>query len=313
MRGITRATKAPEMMPGSEAWRPRMSASKIAAVVGASPYESWFSLWHKMAGVIPWDDDRNSDEKARGHYLEPALRQWWRDKHPEFAVNATGPWASVERPWQIASPDGIVSKRDIARTPVALVECKTSALDSEWGKEGTDEVPPYYRYQAIWAMDTLGLDLCHFSVLTSYLEFRQFVVPFDAETAGWLRREAEDFMRTLGAGERPSLGEPHVETYRAVRHLNPGIEDELSIVPDALAIAYAEVQRDAALIKGRQLGVVTELASRMGTARKAVTEHGDAVAYRKSVKGGAPFVSPARALAQRLLAVPTPESEKDSS
>lgn len=300
MKGVDTATPAPEMTPGSEAWAARMSASKVAAVVGSSPYESRFSLWHKMAGLLPWDDGTNADEKARGHYLEPALRQWWRDKHPDLSVSLTGPWASSERPWQIASPDGIVSKRDIAKTPVGLIECKTSTLDWEWGVEGTDQVPPYYRHQATWAMDVLGLKVTHFSVLTSYMVFQQFAVEFDPREAEWLRGEARAFMDSIEAGRRPNL-DGHAETYRAVRQLHPDIEDASVVVPTSLAVRYAEAQAAVTAADHAKREVVTELADLMGSARRAVTDLDDLVAYRKPVPNGAPCISPARGLARTFL------------
>jgi len=45
------ATLIPELEPGSAGWYQFMTASKVAAAMGLSPYESPFSLWHRMAGL----------------------------------------------------------------------------------------------------------------------------------------------------------------------------------------------------------------------------------------------------------------------
>ena len=295
------------LTPGDDEWRTRMSASKIAAVVGGSPYESRFSLWHKMAGLLPWDDGQDADEKARGHYIEPALRQWWRDAHPDVDVVRTRSWVHAERPWQIATPDGLVCRRDKDRTPLGLIECKTSALDWEWGDEGSDQVPLGYRYQAQWSMDTLGLPVCHFSVLTSRLVFRRFEVKYDPEMAAWLREEAEIFLASIASGQRPSVDE-HAETYRAVRALHPLIDDVAVIIPTALAHRYAQAQRDLAAAGAAKQAAVTEIADRLGSARRAVTEDDVLVAYRKPVANSTPCLAPAPGLTKRFIPTESQES-----
>ena len=46
------AVLLPDLQPGSPDWQTRMTASKVAAVLGLSPWESRFSLWHRMSGLI---------------------------------------------------------------------------------------------------------------------------------------------------------------------------------------------------------------------------------------------------------------------
>lgn len=117
----------PNLRPGSPEWLKVMSASKIPAMLGLSPWDSRYSLWQQMAGRIVRNDE--TDTTRRGHYLEPALLAWFTDQHPGHAVSKGASFAHVDRPWQTAAPDGLLWHRGVQREVVALVECKTALND----------------------------------------------------------------------------------------------------------------------------------------------------------------------------------------
>lgn len=292
------ATLHSAMKPGDPQWVKTMTASKIGAVIGKSPYDSPFSLWHKMAGSVPWEVD--NDTLRRGHYLEPALRQWFRDQHPTLQVDPNkGTWVNNDRPWQAASPDGLALTRSVKREVVALVQCKTSLLDWEWGEPLTDEIPPGYRAQVMWEMDTLGIDRCHLSVLTSSLEFREYVVDYDPDEAQGLREAAQAFLRSIELGRPPAL-DGHDETYQAVRHLHADIDDVKVEVSPAIVhdLVVALLDRDDA--EERRRTAITAIAARMGNARHATCAD-RIIATRQSRKDGIPYLVTARGLAAQAL------------
>ena len=297
MKGITAATLAPNgfLDPGTPAWAGKASASKVAAMLGLSPFESPFSLWHKMAGNIPWDVD--NDTLRRGRYLEPALRQWWRDQHAAHVVERTGTWVSLDRPWQVASPDGIVCRRNIARTPDAILECKTANNDWEWGAEESDEVPPYYRVQAVWTMDVLGLPRTHFAVLTSFMSFRQFTVEYDQAEAEALRGQVAAFMGTLNAGTPPPL-DGHDQTYQAVRALHPDIDNTDAEIPTPIAAEFVDAVAAYEAATAAKRAATVKVADLMGTARRAVADR-VVLATRQTRSGGTPHLVTARGLTTR--------------
>ena len=51
-------------------WARKMTASKVAAVLGLSKWASPYSMWLRMKGLDPDDENRNAADKARDHYLE---------------------------------------------------------------------------------------------------------------------------------------------------------------------------------------------------------------------------------------------------
>jgi putative phage-type endonuclease len=190
--------------------------------VGLSTYESPFSLWHRMAGLIPPDDD--NDQKRRGHYLEPAIRAWFADQHPNWHVFTTGTWVHDERPWQAASPDALVyteaSADDGATQELRVAEFKSAHEDDDWGEPGSDDIPVGYRCQVMWQMDVLGVEVCHVVALTRHLEFVEYVVHYDEAEAELLREAGSDFMTSLAKDEPPDI-DAHGETYRRSASCTP--------------------------------------------------------------------------------------------
>ncbi len=255
----------PTMTPGSPEWLRLMTASKIAAVVGLSPWESRFSLWHRMAALIPPEPD--SDVKRRGHYLEPAVVAWWADQHPEASVRDASTWTHPDDARFAATPDRLA----VFGEHVACLEVKTSSVPDEWGADGSDDIPPYYKAQALWEMECTGTRICHVALLDTYLTFREYVVHYDPEDAAFLRAEATAFMDSLPWGEKPQRPDldAHGATYEAVRHLHPEIEPrDVELTPE-VAAAYCTARHQLRAAEHEATRTCALVADLMGTARRA--------------------------------------------
>lgn len=302
------AIPLPDLVPGSPEWLKRMTASKIAAVIGLSPWESRFSLWHRMAGLI--EQQPETDQTRRGHYLEDAVARWFYDQHrPEFALSKGLAWAHPDRDWQAASPDRLIWDRECAadslpcavHAPKALLEVKTTADMDEWGEAGTDQIPPYYRCQVMWQLDTLSLPVAYVAVLLPRLEFREYRIDYNADEAAYLRAEAAQFLESLPTGalpQRPNLDD-HIETYAAVRALHPEIDPRSEEVPADLAREFCDAVRGLKTAKTREQAARTALADHMGTAATAVYVDGDnriKLADRRAKAGGTPYLQAASRL-----------------
>ena len=95
--------------PGTAEWAAKVTASKVAAILGLSPWESPYSMWLKMRGDIPADDGSNQAAKSRGHYLEDGIIRWWADQHPARDIEETQPSALLDD-WGAATPDATIAK-----------------------------------------------------------------------------------------------------------------------------------------------------------------------------------------------------------
>lgn len=282
----------PLIVPGSPEWMQVISASKVAAVMGLSPYESRFSLYHRMRGTVPPDPD--TDLTRRGHYLEPAIRAWFADQHPHLTVQTTGSWRHPERLWQTASPDGLVLTPDGG---VEGFEAKSAVEVDEWGEPGTDEVPVGVRAQVQWQMDTIGTRRTHVAVLTAFLEFRCYVVDYHPGDAETLRAECAAFLDDVNVGRAPNI-DAHNQTYIALRELHPDIDDVNVEIPTRLSDGYRDALAACRAADEQKRLATSLLADAMGNARRCHDPMGDPIAIRVPGRGdNPPFIRPAKGLA----------------
>lgn len=274
--------------PGSPEWHAArahgVGGSEVAAIVGCSPFESRFSLWHRKAALVGPVDE--SPEMEWGKRLEPAIAQKFREQHPELTFDRTGyTFAHTDRPWQIANPDLYGD---------ALVEVKCSRDGIGWGEPGTDEIPIYYRQQVLWYCDVLGAPGAHVAVLVGGNDYREYYVPHDPAEAAELRGHVEQFLGTLERHERPDIDD-HTATYSVVRELHPDIDGTDVELDDALAARFTLARRALTEATNAEQYARNLIADAMGTARRARWD-GRTIATRQARGEGLPYVVAGRSL-----------------
>lgn len=272
------------LLPGGSEWLRLMTASKVAAVLGLSPWESPFSLWHRMNGTAPAKPP--TEQTERGHYLEPAIAAWWADQHPEYDVQT-----SPLRFHALNQRHACTVDREllIGGTVVGGLEVKTAASDDEWGTPGTDEIPPYYRAQTLWQAYVLDVPRIHLAVLTSRLQFREYVIEQDDTDLALIHEAVSAFLDSLDSGTPPPL-DGHSETYAVARQLHPDIDGtDVDLDPLLLSIWLgARDLLDAATETEQQYR--SQVLEAMGTAKRALM-NGTPVAQRIANKSG-PYLKP---------------------
>ncbi|WP_260605308.1 YqaJ viral recombinase family protein [Streptomyces sp. WAC01280] len=273
--------------PGTPEWEQArgglcITATEIAAVVGLSPWQSRFSLWHKKAG-LPTPPFQPNPAMEWGNRLEDAVAQKWVDEHQDTteAVEA-GTWRHRDRDWQRATPDRIFMplrgwEIDPGTLP-QLLEIKTSPFGDEWGPSGSDTLPVYYRCQIQWQLDTLGLKVCHVAVLIGGWDYREYVVEYDADDAQILRDAAERFLDDVRRGNRPPIDGADA-TYQTIRVQPQGREDRDVGIPLELAARYEVIGDQRRTVDSEFTQVRGEVLDLIGDGYRAVC--GDRrIAYR---------------------------------
>lgn len=273
------------LIPGSGEWLRLMTASKVAAVLGVSPWESQRSIWHKMRGEIK---SETSAAKERGHYLEPAILAWFFDQHPELVRAEAETFIHPVNTRFAATPDAVASGRP--------VEAKSDAGDGEWwGAAGTDEIPLYYAAQCVWTCHVMGADRCYVPMITSRLEFREYVVPANPELAAQIESLVVPFLVSL-AGDVPPAVDGHVETYASLRRLNPLLEKGEAVdLTDEHARLFTTAYLACKAADERLLFAKSTLAEVMGTAQFAYWNT-QLVARRQNTSGATPAIYAAKPL-----------------
>jgi putative phage-type endonuclease len=256
--------------PGSPEWHAArangIGGSEIAAVVGLSPYESRFSLWHRKKGLIGPVEE--TEQMYWGKVDEPGICQRFAELHPEWRVAPAATYATADRPWQIANPDRRLEPEHPFDAD-ELLEVKTSRDDEGWGEPGTDQIPVHYRCQCLWYMDVTGARRCHVAVRIAGCEYREYLVEYDAAEAQMLRDAGATFMHDLKHDVRPDI-DGHTATYQAIRQLPDGLDDVNVEIDPLLKLRFHDAQ-DAFWEAEDELSACKgELLDAIGTGRRAV-------------------------------------------
>lgn len=282
--------------PGSPEWHAAraqgIGGSEIAAVLGLSPHESRFSLWHRKKGAI--GPVTESPQMYWGKKHEPTICAEFAERHPEMDVVQSPTFAAPGRSWQIANPDRLLTgPKPIAHTrPAALLEAKTAYDDEGWGEEGTDQIPVWYRAQCLWYLDVLGVQRCYVAVLIGLSDYREYVVDYDPADALRMRQAAAEFMRSIAADERPDI-DGHSATYQAIREIPEGLDPVDVEIPTMLRDRFHAAQDTYWAAEDELTACKGLLLDEIGTGQRAVCER-ERIATRTVRDGRTYSLMPAR-------------------
>lgn len=329
--GATLIGHADPSSPEGQALRAtKLGGSEIAAVIGLSPYESHLSLWWRKKGIAgPKTFDASSAQLVNwGKRYEPTVYAlfleratnigFWdavfmalgdmraeetldqfRESHPdqEWLYNP-GSFTHPQRQWQLASPDAI------HRDGSEIVEVKTVQNELDWGEEGTDQIPIYYRTQCIWYMSALGARRCWIPVLIRGAFYKEYVIEWNDEVAtdaAILEDAGQRFIGSLINDQQPSI-DGHDETLKVIRERHPEIEPGDVEIPRDLADAYIAAVLEEKSTKEIKQRWAAEILHMMGRTRNAIDETGQRIAYRKPASNGdrTPFLAADPALIRSL-------------
>lgn len=231
-----------------EVRRSGVAASEVAAILGLSPYQSRFDLWwEKRTGEQSEAENR---AMRRGRRYEALILEDFADEHPELYVSETVTVRSVERPWQLATPDGLAYESSggdeyderfaASLFPVAVIEAKTGQR-RDWGDPGTDDIPVEYRCQVLWQMDTLGLSVAYLPVRFGD-QYEEYVVEYHEADVLTLRQAAEEFLADVREDRTPDV-DSHTSTLRRLKHLHHELTDTEAVIPETVWRQYAAARR----------------------------------------------------------------------
>lgn len=270
-----------------------IGASEIAAVVGLSPYESAFSLWHRKKGNLPGADPANP-LFYWGHALEPLVAARFADQRPDCAVVRCGTYAARSTTWQIANPDRLIydtaewfemgMELPADHPPLGVLEIKTTRYPDGWGPHLSTEIPLHVRCQVMQQMDVMGVPFAWVAVLIGGNDYREYRIDYDADDATALREAGAEFWASIQANDEPPI-DCSFHTYEAVRDIHPDIEPDLDVeIPADLHAAYLATKAAADETKSAHQQVKSALLNVMGQARRALVD-GNPVMRRQKARG----------------------------
>lgn len=274
--------------PGSDGWleqrATRVGGSEVAAILGLSPWESPFSLWHRKQHKLPPIPD--SEQMEWGRRLEDVILAKWADEHTPIEVLAGSTWQRDG--WMLANPDAIATLPDGS----VIVEIKNAARADAW----SDGPPLHYLTQVQWYMGTLGIPRAIVAVLIGGNDYREYPVDFDASDFALMVERCKAFLGSIAAGERPDIDDAYA-TFQAVREMHPDIDRGADReLPAEVADELLAARRAHDKAKSRWTRAQSTVLDLMGSAQHALHPDGQRVAYRmarKTAAGepGVPFLA----------------------
>lgn len=282
--------------PGTADWMQAMTASKIAAVVGLSKWDTPHSLWHAMAGTTPREPQTRA--QTRGHVYEPLIRGWVADLHPQWIVSETGTWQHEDEAWMLASPDGLIHDADGL---MALLEIKT---DRDYWRNWREGVPSYYQAQCQWQMAVTGVRQTVVAACgpDELMDMKPALHTLDADPSvqGWLMQEGRSFMQSLDLGIEPPADFRQPPDREVLRWKHTEIVDDPGVeIPAEMARPWLNALAEQATATEDRDAYQAQMLAYLGDAKKA-TFGGVTLGTRRKGRGdGPPSFSTAQKLAER--------------
>lgn len=263
-----------------------IGASDVPNILGIG-YKSAFTLWHEKRGLlepVPVSDKQRR-KFAYGHHMEPFVAAEFAQHHPELHIQETGTWRNKKRPWQGCNPDRLLALESPADelTFHSVLEIKTFPSLDEWA----DGVPPGYRAQVLWQLDTFGFQVGYVAAYANlsgdYVEHMIIADPFEIEV---IRDQVWEWANS----DSPPEIDGSLDTYESLRRLNPSLIRGTEVeIPFDVAIAYIEARQDLKDAERSLNKWKGHLLAHMGTAQYA-NSNGVRIASRVAVKDSVPFL-----------------------
>ena len=265
--------------PHSDEWHDLrangIGASEIAVILGLNPWSSPFALWHAKAGNV--EPDRAGNASTYWGWLhEPTIADEWARLHPWADVQRCGSYARHDDPWMTASPDRLVVDGE---TTVAVLEVKTARAADDWGPDGSDEIPVYYRAQVVQQMHVMEVPVGYVAALIGGSDFRCYTIDYDPDEAQVLVDAGRAFWQSIADGVPPPI-DGSESTGATIRRLHPDVDDADAIVPAELADEYRAAVADAKAADAVKASATNRLLAALGSARVAIDPDGRKVATR---------------------------------
>jgi len=188
-----------------------ISGSEIGTILGLSPWNSAISLWAVKTGRVEQPVVGNTAMRL-GTLVEPAIRQLYKEQHPEHVVVEVGTYAAKDFDWMHANPDGICLDEN---GEGYILEIKHTA--TYW-----DDIPEHYKAQVFWYMNVFDLKRAVFAVVNAG-RYKEYELAWDDFEWAAILQQVKKFRQHVLEDELPAW-DGSESTYETVRKLSPDVE-----------------------------------------------------------------------------------------
>ena len=239
-------------MNRSEGWHARrrkyIGSSDAAAICGVSPYSNAYDVYLQKLGSVSGFE--GNEATMIGNRLEGPILDMYEARtgagldFRDFPI-VPGDQIHDGPRWAAATLDALSGNR--------IVEVKTAGMvsrlfNSDWGDDGSGDIPVQYIMQAHHQMLTLGRNsdgIVDVPALIGGMGFRIYHVERDSEIIEAMRDRLEDFWQCVQSQTPPAGDPPSVETMKRLERVEGAVVD----VPGELVEQWNEAKRRATAAK----------------------------------------------------------------
>jgi putative phage-type endonuclease len=258
-----------------------VGGSLVGTLCGLNKWESAYTAWAKFTGKIP-SEIPDSPAMEWGRRLESVVMDKFQDEHSELEIiREVGTWQNLERPYQIANPDGIATDE---HGNLCVIEIKTAKFPDDWDQG----VPLYYLTQVQWYLSCLGIQRAYVAVLIGGSDYREYEVEADHFQQMADIAIVEQFLDAVEKDKAPDW-DGSESTYETVRKIHPDILDDEVELGDLGALCLTAIQKESEA-KAEALKVKSQVLDTMGLAKRGLV-NGQWVFSRQARGFGTPFLA----------------------
>ncbi len=262
-----------------------IGGSDIAALLGLSPYKTALQLWAEKVGH-PGVVEPQAIHLRYGQHLEPFVA---REYEQVTGLHTSEIGSSIFHPehgFMFASIDRLVTKEPDAQafvngrvTTDRLLECKTSSVfsRSEWGVEGTDQVPTAYLLQCAWYMAVSNCSQADIAVLLGNSDFRVYTIRRDTRLEALMLEQAQRFWYEHVLSCEPPAPQTAQDALILFPKDEPGLKVEADEETLELLERYESASEEASQCSAETEDLRAQLMARMGHAQE-ITRGGKVLA-----------------------------------
>ena len=164
-----------------------LGSSEVGTLMGVNPYETPYQLWRRKKGL-----EKQKEENflmTAGHYLEPAVAQFWQDATgKEIIKSSAGDWIVYDndKPYLRVSPDRTFWAD--GKKEKGILECKTTQKDID-----KEDIPRYWFCQVQYQLGVAQMQQGSLAWLCSGRKFDYQDIKFNPDFYGVLVEEISKF------------------------------------------------------------------------------------------------------------------------
>lgn len=255
--------------------RDSFGASEAAAVCGVSRYSQPLQVYESKTRANGESNggtrEHHNSALRRGHRFEQAILDWYGERvggtifQPPMLIHP-------EHSFMSATPDALWCADEIGETDWSYsldyipVDAKTTQHKSEFGPEGTDDIPQEYVMQAQQQMAVTDAQRCDLPVLFPNYSMCVYTVNRNNDLIGLIVDAEKEMAERIENRDPPEPNWEHPKTYDIIRSIHDVSGGEMHIGGEStdMWIAMEKKQAEVRELEKEIRGVKARVLHEMG-------------------------------------------------